>query len=104
MKLYVVCWSCSYFADHDGLGTNTGVQGVYKSRESAKVGLEEFKDEVLANLREDVDPDGDMPELMDEIDLVIDGSVDEEYYRFEYTLGCEPVNELIKIEEVEITD
>lgn len=104
MKLYVVCWSCSYVDDHDNVGTNTGVQGLYKSKESAKVGLEEFKDEVLANLREDVDPDGDMPELMDEIDLAIWGSVDEEYYEISYTLGIEPVVEQVKIKEVELED
>ena len=77
---------------------------MYTSKESAKVGLEECKQRVLNELSEAVDPDGDMPELMDEIDLVIDGSADEEYYRIEYTLGCEPVNELIKIEEVELAD
>jgi hypothetical protein len=77
---------------------------VYTSKESAKVGLEECKQRTLDELADAVDPDGDMPELMDEIDLDIEGSVDDEYFRIEYTLGCEPVNELIKIEEQELTD
>lgn len=104
MKVYTVAWACGSADDHDVVHTNTGVHGVYTSKESAKVGLEECKQRALDELSEAVDPDGDMPELMDEIDLFIDGSADEEYYRLKYTLGCESVNELIKIEEVEITD
>ena len=104
MKVYAVIWACGSADDHDYVSTNTGVYGVYTTKESAKIGLEGCKQRTLNELNEAVDPDGDMPELMDEIDLVIDGSIHEEYYRIEYTLGCEPVNELIKIEEVEITD
>jgi hypothetical protein len=104
MKVYTVVWACGSTDDHDVVHTNTGVHGVYTSKDSAKVGLEECKQRTLDELADAVDPDGDMPELMDEIDLDIEGSVDDEYFRIEYTLGCEPVNELIKIEEVEITD
>ena len=104
MKVYTVVWACGSTDDHDVVHTNTGVHGVYISKDSAKVGLEECKQRTLTELADAVDPDGDMPELMDEIDLDIEGSVDDEYFRIEYTLGCEPVNELIKIEEVEITD
>lgn len=104
MKVYAVVWACGSTDDHGYVSTNTGVHGIYTSKESAKIGLEECKQRTLNELTEAVDPDGDMPELMNEIDLVIDGSIHEEYYKIEYTLGCEPVNELIKIEEVEITD
>lgn len=104
MKVYTVVWACGSADDHDVVHTNVGVHGVYTSKESAKVGLEECKQRTLDELADAVDPDGDMSELMDEIDLDIEGSVDDEYFRIEYTLGCEPVNELIKIEEVEITD
>lgn len=104
MKVYTVVWACGSADDHDVVHTNVGVHGVYTSKESAKVGLEECKQRTLDELADAVDPDGDMPELMDEIDLNIEGSVDDEYFRIEYTLGCEPVNELIKIEEQELTD
>ncbi len=104
MKVYTVVWACGSVDDHDVVHTNVGVHGVYASKESAKVGLEECKQRTLDELADAVDPDGDMPELMDEIDLDIEGSVDDEYFRIEYTLGCEPVNELIKIEEQELTD
>jgi hypothetical protein len=104
MKVYTVVWACGSADDHDVVHTNVGVHGVYTSKESAKVGLEECKQRTLDELADAVDPDGDMPELMDEIDLDIEGSVDDEYFRIEYTLGCEPVNELIKIEEQELTD
>ena len=104
MKVYTVVWACGSFDDDDIVHTNTGVHGVYASKDSAKVGLEEYVQHILTELADTVDPDGDMPELMDEIDLDIEGSVDDEYFRIEYTLGVEPVNEYIKIEEVEITD
>ena len=104
MKVYTVVWACGSADDHYVVHTNAGVHGIYTSKESAKIGLEECKQRTLEELADTVDPDGDMPELMNEIDLEIEGSVDEEYFRFLYTLGCEPVNELIKIEEVEITD
>lgn len=104
MKVYTVVWACGSADDHDVVHTNVGVHGVYTSKKSAKVGLEECKQRTLDELADAVDPDGDMPELMDEIDLDIEGSVDDEYFRIEYTLGCEPVNELIKIEEQELTD
>jgi hypothetical protein len=104
MKVYTVVWACGSFDDDGVVHTNAGVHGVYTSKDSAKVGLEECKQRTLTELADSVDPDGDMPELMDEIDLEIEGSVDEEYYRILYTLGVEPVNEYIKIEEVEITD
>lgn len=104
MKVYTVTWACGSCDDHDVVHTNTGVHGVYTSKDSAKVGLEECKQRTLNELTEAVDPDGDMPELMDEINLVVEGSVDEEYFRLEYILGIEPTNEYIKIEEVELTD
>ena len=104
MKVYTIIWACGSADDHDVVHTNAGVHGIYTSKESAKIGLEECKQRTLEELVDTVDPDGDMPELMDEIDLVIDGSADEEYYRIEYTLGCDPTHEYIKIEEVELTD
>ena len=104
MKVYTIIWACGSADDHDVVHTNAGVHGIYTSKESAKIGLEECKQRTLEELADTVDPDGDMPELMDEIDLEIEGSVDEEYFRFLYTLGCDPTHEYIKIEEVELTD
>ena len=104
MKVYAVVWACGSADDHDVVHTNAGVHGIYTSKESAKIGLEECKQRTLDEVKDSVDPDGDMPELMDDADLTVEGSVDEEYFRIEYNLGIEPVNELIKIEEVELTD
>ena len=101
-KVYIVCWGCGACDDHDTVHTNIGVHGVYTSKDQAKVGLEEFKNYILAELNETVDPDCDMPELMDEIDLSIDGSVDEEYFEISYILGVEPTTEYVKIEEKEL--
>lgn len=104
MKVYTVTWACGSADDRGVVHTNSGVHGIYTSKESAKIGLEECKQRTLEELADTVDPDGDMPELMNEIDLEIEGSVDEEYFRFLYMLGCESTHEYIKIEEVEITD
>ena len=104
MKVYIVTWACGSTDDHGYVNTNSGVRGVYTSKESAKIGLEEFKQLALDELTEFVDPDGDMPEMMNEIDLKIEGSVDEEYFRIEYTICYDRVHEYIKIEEVEIAD
>lgn len=104
MKVYTVVWACGSCDDDDAVHTNVGVHGVYTSKESAKVGLEECKQRTLDELVDTVDPDGEEPELMDEIDLEVCGSTEEEYFEISYTLGLEQVVEHIKIEEKELID
>ena len=104
MKVYTVIWACGSADDDDLVHTNAGVHGVYTSKESAKIGLEECKQHILDEVKNSVDPDDEEPELMEEINLEVYGSVDEEYFEISYTLGLEQVVEHTKICEVELTE
>ena len=96
-KLYAVCWGCGSTDDHGNAHTNSGVVGVYRNKDDALKSLETYKDETLGEVLADLDPDGEFPEERDRVQVY--GSMNEEYFEIDYTLGTEPVEIYIGISE-----
>lgn len=97
MEVYTVFWSTGSCDDHGCAHAFGGVHGIYKSEESAKQALEACKDETLADIKNDLNPDADMPECEEEADIQVYGSVEKEYFEIDYTIGTEPVEVYIGI-------
>ena len=93
-KLYAVCWGSGSTDDHGNAHANSGIVGVYRNKEDALKALETYKDETLEEVKEDLDPDNEFPE---ERDVQVYGSMAEEYFEIDYTLGIEPVEIYIGI-------
>ena len=99
-KVYVVCWGSGSVDDDGNAHTYSGTAGVYRNKEDALKALETYKDETLADVYEDLDPDGDMPEERREVKVY--GSVEDEYFEIDYILGIEPVELYIGISETQL--
>lgn len=95
MQIFTVVWSTGSCDDHGNAHSFNGVHGTYKAEESAKRALVECKDETLQDIYNDLDPDGDYPELKEEVRVY--GSVEDGYFEIDYTLGTEPVEVYIGI-------
>ena len=54
---------------------------------------------MLEETKNAVDPDGEYPELLDELDIKVYGSEAEEYFEIDYILGTESCEVCIKIIE-----
>lgn len=89
-RMYIVCWGAGSCDDHGNAHANVGVHGVYSTKAGALLGLCECKDQVIEETKHDLDPDGEFPELVDDLDLEVCGSEAEEYFEISYTLGTEP--------------
>ena len=87
-KLYTVIWGTGSCDDHFNAYAYCGVHGLYRSEDSAKKALEECKQEILDEIYCDLDPDGENPDIADEVQIF--GSVKKGYFRINYTLGTEP--------------
>ena len=96
-NLYIVCWGASSCDDDGNAHANAGVHGVYKTKSAALEGLVECKDSMIADTKNDLDPDGEFPELLD--DIKVYGSEQEEYFEIDYILGTEPCEVYITISE-----
>ncbi len=96
-KIYVVCWGASSCDDDGNAHANAGVYGVYTTKSAALKGLVEFKDLMIEETKNDIDPDGEYPDLLD--DIKVYGSEQEEYFEIDYTLGTEPCEGYITISE-----
>ena len=96
-KLYAVCWGSGSTDDRGNAHAYSGIVGVYRNKDDAKKALETYKDETLEEVYEDLDPDGDYPGLRAEVQVY--GSINEEYFEIDYTLGTEPVEIYIGISE-----
>ena len=96
-KLYAVCWGSGSVDDHGNAHAYSGIAGVYRDKDDAKKALETYKEETLEEVYNDLDPDGDMPEERREVQVY--GSVEDEYFEIDYTLGTEPVELYIGISE-----
>jgi hypothetical protein len=104
MEVYAVIWSTGSCDDHDNAHSFCGVHGVYKSEESAKQALEACKDETLADIKNDLNPDGDYPEYEEEAHIQVYGSVEDGYFEIDYTIGTEPVEVYIQITHTYVQD
>lgn len=99
-KIYVVCWASGSTDDHGNAHAYSGTAGAYRNKADALKALEEYKDETLQEVYEDVDPDGEYPNERDNVHVY--GSVQDEYFEIDYILGTEPVELYIGISETTI--
>ena len=99
--MYIVCWGASSCDDHGNAHANVGVHGVYYTKQAAILGLLECKNSMIEDTKKDLDPDGEFSDLVDELDLKVYGSEAEEYFEIDYTIGTDPCEVRISIEEVE---
>ena len=102
MKVYVVCWGSGSCDDHGSAHAYAGVYGLYKLEDSARKALEECKDEIYSEVLNDLDPDGEYPELKNDVQVY--GSVKEGYFEIDYTIGTEPVEVYINLVENVVND
>ncbi len=99
-KLYIVCWGAGSSDDHGRAHANVGIHGVYNTLNGAKRGLTDCKDQMIKDTKHDLDPDGEFPDLLDDLDIKVYGSEAEEYYEIDYTLGTDPCEVRISIVEM----
>ena len=104
MQAYAVIWSTGSCDDHGNAHSFCGTHGVFKSETSAQKALEACKDELLADINNDLDPDGDMPECVEEANIQVHGSVEYGYFKIDYTIGTEPVEAYIRIQYTFVQD
>lgn len=97
--MFIVCWGAASSDDHGNAHANVGVHGVYTNKLAALAGLVECKDEMIEDTRRDLDPDGEFPELLEELDIRVYGSEAEEYFEIDYTIGTDPCEVHIRIIE-----
>ena len=100
-KLYIVCWGSGSCDDDGNAHSYCGVYGLYRDKESALKGLVACKDETYNDILTDIDPDGEIPDLISEANLQVYGSKKEEYFEIDYVLGTELCEVYIKLEEKE---
>lgn len=96
-KVYAVCWGSGSVDDHDNAHAYSGIVGVYRNKEEALKAMEEHVNETVAEIKNDLDPDGELPEYEKEVQIY--GSVKDEYFEIDYTIGTEPVEVYIGIYE-----
>ena len=97
--MFIVHWSCGSCDDHGTAHANVGIYDVYSTKAGAKYGLTACKDEMIQDTANDLDPDGEFPELLDDLDIEVSGSEAEEYYEINYLIGTEPCAVRITIVE-----
>ena len=99
--MFIVHWSCGSADDHGLAHTNLGVHGVYYTKEASVIGLHECFTQIMEDVVDCLNPDGDTPDLVERADICTDGSLEDGYYELTYTVGTDPVSVKIVIEEVE---
>jgi hypothetical protein len=97
MEVYAVVWGTGSCDDHGNAHAFSGVHGIYKSEASAKTMLEVCKNDILGDINNDLNPDGDFPEYEEEANIQVYGSVESGYFEIDYTIGTEPVEIYIQI-------
>lgn len=102
-KIYVVCWASGWQDDYGNTQSNSGVYGAYDSLEKAKVGLEEYKNNFLEELKENaIDSEYSEEEMIADMDIQVYGSANAYYFEIDYN-SCDVRNEMhISIEETEV--
>lgn len=96
-KIYVVCWASGSTDDHGNAHAYSGTAGAYRDKADSLKALEIYRDETLQEVYDDLDPDGDMPEERDRVQVY--GSITDEYFEIDYILGTEPVELYMGISE-----
>ena len=100
-KVYVVCWSSAGQDDAGNSKAFAGVHGVYVFEDDAKKGLEECKNDIYREITENPDYDEeDMAEVMASTQVY--GSVNDDYFEIDYTLGDVPCEIYITLQIKEL--
>lgn len=103
MEVYAVVWGTGSCDDHGNAHAFSGVHGIFKSEASAKVALEECKQEIYDEaLQAFAGDDEGTEDFKDEIQVY--GSVEDGYFEIDYTLGTEPVEVYIRITNTFVQD
>ncbi len=100
-KLFIVCWGSGSCDDHGNAHAYTGVHGIYRDKASALKALVDYKDETYNDILNDLDPDGDYPECVKDANVRVYGSEADEFFEIDYTIGTDPCEVHIRIEEKE---
>ena len=101
MKVYTVCWGSAGIDDDYNANAYAGVHGVYASEEEAKKGLEECKDELYNDVV--YGPEYDEEDLEHVKDTTrVYGSVNENYFEIDYTIGDASCELYITMVETEL--
>lgn len=104
MEVYAVVWGTGSCDDHGNAHAFSGVHGIYKSEASAKTMLEVCKNDILGDIKNDLNPDGDFPEYKEEANIQVYGSVEDGYFEIDYTIGTDPVEVYIQITHTYVQD
>ena len=100
-KVYVVCWGSSGIDDDCNAHAYAGVYGVYASEENAKKGLEECKDELYNEIVSGPEyNEEDLENIKNNTQVY--GSVNDNYFEIDYTIGDDSCELYITMEEKEI--
>lgn len=96
-ELYAICWGSGSCDDHGNAHAYSGVEALYTSKEKALEALVAYKDQTLEEIKDDLDPDEEYPDLVEDADIQVYGSVEEEYFEIDYTIGDEPCEVYIRV-------
>lgn len=99
--MFIVCWGAASSDDRGNAHANVGVHGVYTNKLAALAGLVECKNSMIEDTKKDLCFDEDSPETLEDMDIRVYGSEQEEYFEIDYTIGTDPCEVRISIEEVE---
>lgn len=99
--MYIVCWGASSCDDRGNAHANVGVHGVYYNKQAAVLGLLECKNSMIEDTKKDLCFDEDSTETLEDMDIRVYGSEQEEYFEIDYEIGTDPCEVRISIEEVE---
>ena len=97
MQVFVVCWGCASNDDEGNNIANANVHGVYSSKEAARAGLVECKDEWVNEVTNNPDFDEEDADYA-KVNCCVYGSVEDDYFEIDYAC-CDTFNE-VRIELV----
>ena len=98
-KLFIVCWGSAGQDDDLNSRAFCGVHGLYKSLPDAKNGLLECKNQMYSEVVDNPDYEEEERDNAKATTQVY-GSVDEDYFEIDYSIGDVRCEIHIKIEEV----
>ena len=101
-KVYVVCWSSAGQDDDGNSKAFAGVHGVYAFEDAAKNGLEACKDEIYHEIVDNPDYDEEDREEV-KASTQVYGSVNDDYFEIDYTLGDVPCEIYICLQIKEVS-
>jgi PDZ domain-containing secreted protein len=88
-KVWVVHWGSGTIDDDGNVSSYCGVHSVHTSKESAKKSLTLCKDNLVEDIKnpyiEDAESEEELQEQLNDLELEVYGSENEEYFEIDYT-------------------